>query len=244
MIEVHDVRKSFGAVQALGGVGFSAQDGQITALLGPNGAGKTTLLRTLVGLLKRDHGTIAIDGIDPARDPISVRRNIGFLTDQFGLYERLSTREYLAYFGALNGMHGAALRQRIEEVSELLSMDDILERRGKGFSQGQRIKVALARTLLHRPRNLLLDEPSRGLDVMSTRALRSALSALRRDGCCVVMATHVMQEVTHLCDDVIVIAKGHTVAQGSPEELCRRTGIANLEDAFVSLVGTDEGIAA
>jgi sodium transport system ATP-binding protein len=244
MIEVHDVRKSFGAVQALAGVGFSAQDGQITALLGPNGAGKTTLLRTLVGLLKRDHGTIAIDGIDPARDPISVRRNIGFLTDQFGLYERLSTREYLAYFGALNGMHGAALRQRIEEVSELLSMDDILERRGKGFSQGQRIKVALARTLLHRPRNLLLDEPSRGLDVMSTRALRSALSALRRDGCCVVMATHVMQEVTHLCDDVIVIAKGHTVAQGSPEELCRRTGIANLEDAFVSLVGTDEGIAA
>jgi sodium transport system ATP-binding protein len=244
MIEVHDVRKSFGAVQALGGVGFSAQDGQITALLGPNGAGKTTLLRTLVGLLRRDHGTIAIDGIDPARDPIAVRRNIGFLTDQFGLYERLTTREYLAYFGALNGMDGAALRQRIDEVADLLSMDDILERRGKGFSQGQRIKVALARTLLHRPRNLLLDEPSRGLDVMSTRALRSALSALRRDGCCVVMATHVMQEVTHLCDDVIVIAKGHTVAQGSPEELCRRTGIANLEDAFVSLVGTDEGIAA
>jgi sodium transport system ATP-binding protein len=244
MIEVHEVRKSFGAIQALGGVGFSAQDGQITALLGPNGAGKTTLLRTLVGLLKRDHGTISIDGIDPERDPIAVRRNIGFLTDQFGLYERLSTREYLAYFGELNGMGGAALRQRIDEVAELLAMDDILERRAKGFSQGQRIKVALARTLLHRPRNLLLDEPSRGLDVMSTRALRDALSALRRDGCCVIMATHVMQEVTHLCDDVIVIAKGHTVAQGSPQELCRRTGITNLEDAFVSLVGTDEGIVA
>jgi sodium transport system ATP-binding protein len=244
MIEVHEVRKSFGAIQALGGVGFSAQDGQITALLGPNGAGKTTLLRTLVGLLKRDHGTISIDGIDPERDPIAVRRNIGFLTDQFGLYERLSTREYLTYFGELNGMGGAALGQRIDEVAELLAMDDILERRGKGFSQGQRIKVALARTLLHRPRNLLLDEPSRGLDVMSTRALRDALSALRRDGCCVIMATHVMQEVTHLCDDVIVIAKGHTVAQGSPQELCRRTGITNLEDAFVSLVGTDEGIVA
>jgi sodium transport system ATP-binding protein len=125
----------------------------------------------------------------------------------------------------------------------MLSMDDILERRGKGFSQGQRIKVALARTLLHRPRHLLLDEPSRGLDVMSTRALRHAISALREEGCCVIMATHVMQEVTHLCDDVIVIAKGHTVAQGSPEELCRRTGIANLEDAFVSLVG-EEGIVA
>jgi len=244
MIEVEDVRKQFGEVQALGGVSFSARDGQITALLGPNGAGKTTLLRTLIGLLKRDHGSIAIDGVDPQQDPLAVRRNIGFLTDQFGLYERLSTREYLAYFGELNGMGGTALRERIDEVSELLAMDDILERRAKGFSQGQRIKVALARTLLHRPRHLLLDEPSRGLDVMATRALRHALTALRKDGCCVIMATHVMQEVTHLCDDVIVIAKGHTVAQGSPEELCRRTGIASLEDAFVSLVGTEEGIAA
>jgi sodium transport system ATP-binding protein len=244
MIEVHEVRKQFGAVQALGGVSFTARDGQITALLGPNGAGKTTLLRTLVGLLRRDHGSVSIDGVDPEQDPLAVRRNIGFLTDQFGLYERLSTREYLTYFGELNGMDGAALRQRIEEVSALLQMDDILERRTKGFSQGQRIKAALARTLLHRPRHLLLDEPSRGLDVMSTRALRHALAALRADGCCVIMATHVMQEVSHLCDDVIVIAKGHTVAQGSPEDLCRRTGIANLEDAFVSLVGTEEGIAA
>jgi len=244
MIEVQDVRKQFGEVKALGGVSFSARDGQITALLGPNGAGKTTLLRTLIGLLRRDHGSISIDGVDPEQDPLGVRRNIGFLTDQFGLYERLSTREYLRYFGELNGMGGPSLNTRIDEVSELLAMDDILERRAKGFSQGQRIKVALARTLLHRPRHLLLDEPSRGLDVMATRALRHALTALRADGCCVIMATHVMQEVTHLCDDVIVIAKGHTVAQGSPEELCRRTGIASLEDAFVSLVGTEEGIAA
>jgi sodium transport system ATP-binding protein len=175
---------------------------------------------------------------------MTVRANIGFLTDQFGLYERLSTREYLTYFGELNGMGKAVLRQRIDDVADMLSMDDILERRSKGFSQGQRIKVALARALLHRPRHLLLDEPTRGLDVMSTRAVRNALTALRAEGCCVVLATHVMQEVSHLCDDVIVIAKGHTVAQGSPEELCRRTGIANLEDAFVSLVGTEEGIAA
>ena len=243
MIEVHEVRKQFGAVQALGGVSFSARDGQITALLGPNGAGKTTLLRTLVGLLKRDHGSISIGGVDPEKDPLAVRRDIGFLTDQFGLYERLTTREFLTFFGELNGMGGAGLQNRIAEVSDLLAMDDILERRTKGFSQGQRIKVALARTLLHRPRHLLLDEPSRGLDVMSTRALRRALASLREDGCCVIMATHVMQEVTHLCDDVIVIAKGHTVAQGSPADLCERTGIANLEDAFVSLVG-EEGIAA
>ncbi len=244
MIHVEEVRKQFGKVQALGGVSFTAADGQITALLGPNGAGKTTLLRTLVGLLKRDHGQISIDGVDPAVDPLAVRNNIGFLTDQFGLYERLSTREYLVYFGELNGMDRPSIARRIDEVTELLGMDDILERRSKGFSQGQRIKVALARTLLHRPRNLLLDEPSRGLDVMSTRALRRALTALREDGCCVIMATHVMQEVTHLCDDVVVIANGFTVAQGSPAQLCERTGIANLEDAFVSLVGTDEGISA
>ena len=244
MIEVHEVRKAFGGVHALGGFSFTARDGQITALLGRNGAGKTTLLRTLVGLLKRDHGSILIGGVDPEQDPMAVRRNIGFLTDQFGLYERLTTREYLHYFGELNDMQAPALRTRIGEVAELLGMEDILDRRAKGFSQGQLIKVALARTLLHRPRHLLLDEPSRGLDVMSTRALRTALNALREDGSCVIMATHVMQEVTHLCDDVIVIAKGHTVAQGSPDELCRRTGITNLEDAFVSLVGTEEGIAA
>ena len=244
MIETNEVRKQFGAVQALGGVSFQARDGHITALLGPNGAGKTTLLRLLVGLLKRDHGSISVDGVDPAVDPMAVRRNMGLLTDQFGLYERLSTREYLTYFGELNGMAGPSLQARIDEVADLLAMNDIVERRAKGFSQGQRIKVALARTLLHRPRHLLLDEPSRGLDVMSTRALRSALHALRNDGCCIVMATHVMQEVTHLCDDVVVIARGHTVAQGSPQQLCERTGIASLEDAFVSLVGTEEGIVA
>ncbi len=244
MIEVHDVRKAFGAVQALGGVSFTARDGQITALLGPNGAGKTTLLRLLVGLLQRDTGSISVDGVDPAKDPLKVRNNIGFMTDQFGLYERLTTREYMAYFGELNGMSRAAIQTRTVEVARLLQMEEILDRNTKGFSQGQRIKVALARTLLHRPRHLLLDEPTRGLDVMSTRALRQALTTLRAEGCCIIMATHVMQEVTHLADDVIVIAKGNTVAQGSPAQLCADTGISNLEDAFVSLVGTDEGIAA
>jgi sodium transport system ATP-binding protein len=243
MIEVRDVRKQFGAIQALGGVSFTARDGQITALLGPNGAGKTTLLRTLIGLLQRDAGQIAIDGVDPERDPLTVRRNIGFLTDQFGLYERLSSREYLRYFGQLNNMEPAVLARRIDEVVALLGLEDIIDRRAKGFSQGQRIKLAMARTLLHRPHHLLLDEPTRGLDVMSTRALRRALAALRAEGCCVILATHVMQEVTQLCDDVIVIAKGLTVAQGTPQELCARTGIANLEDAFVSLVG-EEGIVA
>ncbi|MFC5461392.1 ATP-binding cassette domain-containing protein [Massilia niabensis] len=244
MIEVTDIHKRFGDVHALRGVSFTAADGRATALLGPNGAGKTTLMRTLVALLGRERGTVSIDGIDPAADPLGARRNVGLLTDQFGLYERLSTREYLRYFGRINGMDQAAIARRTDEVTELLGLEDILDRPCRGFSQGQRIKVALARTLLHRPRNLLLDEPTRGLDVMSTRALRRALAALRAEGCCIILATHVMQEVTQLCDDVIVIAKGQTVAQGSPRELCEQTGIASLEDAFVHLVGTEEGIAA
>jgi sodium transport system ATP-binding protein len=242
MIEVNNLCKHFGKVQALAGASFTARDGIITALLGPNGAGKTTLLRTLVGLLQRDHGTISIDGVDPAVDPMAVRRNVGVLTDQFGLYERLTTREYLRYFGQLNDMEDAAIENRTREVTELLSLEDIIDRRAKGFSQGQRIKVALARTLLHRPRHLLLDEPSRGLDVMSTRALRRALAALKADGCCVIMATHVMQEVIHSCDDVIVIANGTTVTQGTPQQLCEKAGLSSLEDAFVRLVGTEEGI--
>ncbi len=198
----------------------------------------------LVGLLRRDQGSIAIAGIDPEKEPLRVRNNIGFLTDQFGLYDRLTTREHLVYFAELHGLDRHAIAARIDDVVGLLAMDDIIERRTKGFSQGQRVKVALARTLLHRPRHLLLDEPSRGLDVMSTRALRRVLTTLRADGCCIIMATHVMQEVTQLCDDVIVIAQGKTVAQGSPQALCQQTGIANLEDAFVNLVGTEEGIVA
>jgi sodium transport system ATP-binding protein len=244
MIQVEEVRKRFGEFHALESVGFTARDGQTTALLGPNGAGKTTLLRILVGLLKRDGGKVEIDGVDPARDPLRVRRDIGFLTDQFGLYERLTTREHLVYFAQLHGMDAPSIRARIDEAVGMLAMEDIIDRRARGFSQGQRIKVALARALLHRPRHFLLDEPSRGLDVMSTRALRRVLTTLREQGSCIIMANHVMQEVTHLCDDVIVIAKGKTVAQGSPQALCELTGIANLEDAFVNLVGTDEGIVA
>jgi sodium transport system ATP-binding protein len=244
MIKVENLHKAFGKVQALNGASFSAADGQIVGLLGPNGAGKTTALRVLFGLLARDTGTVSIDGIDPAMEPIAARKKMGILTDQVGLYERLSTREHLRYFGELHGMKRSEIEAGTTDVVELLGMADIIDRRAAGFSQGQRLKVALARALLHKPRNLLLDEPTRGLDVMSTRALRRALQALRERGCCIIMATHVMQEVSHLCDDVIVIAQGKVVAQGAPQALCEQTGISNLEDAFVSLIGTEEGIAA
>ena len=244
MLSVQNLHKHFGNVAALDGATFTVQDGSIAALLGPNGAGKTTALRILFGLLRRDQGEVSIDGIDPARDPIAARKQLGILTDQVGLYERLTAREHLAYFGRLHGLSKARIGDATDEVVAMLAMEDILDRRTAGFSQGQRLKVALARALLHRPKNLLLDEPTRGLDVMSTRALRRALSALREKGCCIVMATHVMQEVLHLCNDVIVIARGRTVAHGTPRQLCERTGIDNLEDAFVALIGTEEGIAA
>lgn len=244
MIELHNVEKSFGKVKALDGASFRAEDGKITALLGPNGAGKTTAMRILFGLLKRDGGSVAVDGIDPQKDPISVRKSLGVLTDQVGLYERLSTREHLQYFGELHGMDKTSIDKATAEISALLGMEDILERRAAGFSQGQRLKVALARALLHSPKNVLLDEPTRGLDVMSTRALRKAISSLKARGCCVVFSTHVMQEVSTLSDEVIVMTKGKAVAAGTPQQLCERTGIANLEDAFVSLIGTEEGIAA
>jgi sodium transport system ATP-binding protein len=244
MIKINDVYKSFGAVAALNGLRLTARDGSITGLLGPNGAGKTTALRILFGLLRADRGSVTIDELDPASDPLAARQRLGIVTDQVGLYPRLTTREHLDYFGRLHGMNTAALARATPEIVALVGLEDIIDRRTAGFSQGQRMKVALARALLHRPRNLLLDEPSRGLDVVSARALRTALARLRDQGCCIVLASHVMQEVTQLCDDIVVIAQGRDVARGSAAELCERTGTSHLEDAFVALTGTAEGIAA
>lgn len=244
MILLDSVYKSFGAVVALDGLQFSAPDGRITGLLGPNGAGKTTALRILFGLLKADRGRAAIDELDPAREPLAARARLGIVTDQVGLYPRLTTREHLAYFGRLHGLSHAAVATAIEETVALVGLHDIIDRRAAGFSQGQRMKVALARALLHKPRSLLLDEPSRGLDVVAARALRTTLLALRERGCCIVLASHVMQEVSQLCDEVVVIAQGRSVARGSAAELCARTGTQQLEDAFVALTGIEEGIAA
>ncbi len=244
MIEVRGLRKAFGTVQAVDGVEFIARDGAITGLLGPNGAGKTTTLRMLYTLMRPDAGSILVDGLDAVRNTLAVREHLGVLPDARGLYKRLTARENIAYFARLHGLSGAAVRARVDEMVALLDMQDIAARRTEGFSQGQRVKVALARALVHDPRNIILDEPGNGLDVMATRALRAFLRNLRNEGRCVLFSSHIMQEVAALCDRIIVIAHGRVVAEGSPDELRARTGAATLEDAFVSLIGSGEGLAA
>ncbi|MEP7097548.1 MAG: ATP-binding cassette domain-containing protein [Dokdonella sp.] len=244
MIEVRDLRKSFGTVQAVDGVSFTAHDGEITGLLGPNGAGKTTTLRMLYTLMRPDTGQVLVDGIDAEVDPIGVRRRLGVLPDARGLYKRLSARENIEYFAHLQGLDAATRRSRIDALIGALDMADIADRRTEGFSQGQRVKTAIARALVHDPRNVILDEPTNGLDVMATRAMRSFMRKLKEEGRCVLFSSHIMQEVGALCDRIVVIAKGRVVADESPEELRAQTGTANLEDAFVKIIGSEEGLAA
>jgi len=244
MIKVSNLSKRIGEVQALDDLSFIAKDGQITGLLGPNGAGKTTCLRTVFGLLQADMGSAEIDGVDVAKSPIEAKQQLGLFPDPFGLYERLSPREYVSYFAELTGLSRVDAKAATAKVLSQLHMDDIADRRCKGFSQGQRMKTALAQAIVHQPTNIILDEPTRGLDVMSTRVLRELLKELKAHGHCVLFSSHVMQEVAALCDQVIVMAQGKVVAIGSPDELCEQTGKDSLEDAFIQLIGTDEGIAA
>jgi sodium transport system ATP-binding protein len=244
MIEVRDLRKSFGEVKAVDGVSFEARDGEITGLLGPNGAGKTTTLRMLYSLLPPDSGTIRIDGMDPTVDAMDIKRTLGVIPDSRGLYTRLTARENIRYYGELHGMPRATIEQRIEELTRTLDMAEFIDRRTEGFSQGQRVKVAIARAMVHQPQTVLMDEPSNGLDVMSTRALREYIRSLKRAGHSVVLSTHIMQEVAALCDRIVIIAKGRVAADGTAGELMQRAGQSSLEDAFVKLIGTDEGLLA
>jgi sodium transport system ATP-binding protein len=244
MLEVRDLYKAFGKVRAVDGASFIARDGQITGLLGPNGAGKTTTLRMLYTLMRPDRGQVLVDGADVAADPLAARRRLGVLPDARGLYKRLSCRESIEYFGALHGLDRATARKRCDELIALLDLKDIAERRTEGFSQGERVKTAIGCALVHDPRNLILDEPTNGLDVMSTRRMRGLILEFKRQGRCVLFSSHIMQEVAALCDSVVVIAKGRVVAHGTPDELRARTGESNLEDVFVKLIGSDEGLAA
>ena len=242
MIQTQNLTKSFGAIQALKDVSFIAANGQITGLLGPNGAGKTTCLRILYGVMQPDRGSAQIDGFDTQKQTLQAQQRIGALPDNQGLYPRLSARENIRYYGRLQGLAGENLEKRIAELTQTLDMEDIIDRRTEGFSSGQRVKVAIARAIIHKPPNILLDEPTNGLDVMSTRAMRSVIRRLRDEGKCVLFSSHIMQEVTALCDQIIIISKGEIVACGSPEEILAATGKTNLEDAFAAAIGTEEGL--
>lgn len=244
MIEVKDLHKAFGDVRAVNGVSFTARDGEITGLLGPNGAGKTTTLRMLYTLMKPDAGRVLVDGNDAYEDALAVRRRLGVLPDARGLYKRLTAAENIDYFGRLHGMPEDLLKRRREALIDALDMRDIAQRRTEGFSQGQRVKTAIARAMVHDPRNVLLDEPTNGLDVMATRAMRRFMNQLKDEGRCVLFSSHIMQEVAVLCDRIVVIAHGRVVADETPAELLAQTGEATLEDAFVEIIGTDEGLAA
>lgn len=236
MIVVKNLQKSFGDVKAVRGVSFAAPDGKITGLLGPNGAGKSTTLRILYTVLKPDAGTATIDGSDVVTHSLDARRRIGALPHGAGLYPQLSARENVAYYARLCGLDEAVIDDKVAGIIDLLEIGDFADRRTKGFSQGQRTKVSLARALVHDPQNIILDEPSNGLDVMATRSLRRLILKLKADGRCVLFSSHVMQEVAALCDDIVIIAAGKVAIDDSADGIRERTGCDDLEDAFVKAI--------
>jgi sodium transport system ATP-binding protein len=244
MIEVENISKSFGAVKAVAGVSFKAADGRITGLLGPNGAGKSTCLRVLSTVLDADAGTARVGGIDIGVDRRAARRMLGVLPHSSGLYQQLTGRENVEYYGRLHGLGEEALAARVDALIERLELGAIANRKAKGFSQGERTKIALARALVHDPQHLLLDEPTNGLDVMATRHLRDWLRELRRWGRCVLLSSHVMQEVEALVDDLVIIAAGRVTLTGTPAELAQRFPGRSLEDIFVEAVRGAERSAA
>ena len=244
MIEVAGLHKRFGKVVAVDDVSFTAADGVVTGLLGPNGAGKTTTLRVLSTLIVPDRGCALVDGLDVAVEPLEVRRRMGILPDARGLYPRLTAREHVHYYGELHGLAKDVISKRCDELMELLDLKAVADRRVEGFSNGERTKVALCRALVHDPKNVLLDEPTNGLDVMSTRGVRTLIRQLKAQSRCVVFSSHVMQEVAALCDRIVVVAKGRVVADGTADELRVRTGKDNLEEAFVQIIGSDAGLSS
>ena len=235
--------KSYRKRQVISDLSVEVESGQIVGLLGPNGAGKSTTLRMLYTVLKPDSGDALIDGRSVVADPLAARRSIGVLSHGAGVYNHLTARENITYFGELHGLSRADRNARAAELIEQLEMQPFADRLAKGFSQGQRLKTALARALVHKPRNLLLDEPTNGLDVMAVRGLRKILAQLRDAGHCVLFSSHVMQEVEQLCDEVVVITGGQVVAAGPLADVRARAGNLRLEDAFVSLTDGNGGDA-
>ena len=239
MIEAEGLTKRFGDIVAMDRVGFRAEDGRVTGLVGPNGAGKSTTLRVLCTVLKADTGRARVDGADVATEPLAVRRQIGVLPHLSGLYPNLTARENIAYYAAMQGMRGREAKRATDTVIERLDIGELSKRRAKSFSHGQGIRVALARAIVHRPQTVILDEPTNGLDVVAARALRELIRDLKREGRCLLFSSHVMQEVSMLCDDLVIISGGRVALSGTPDEIRRKTGSDDLEDAFVAAIGSE-----
>lgn len=242
MIRVRGITKRFDNVPVVKGLSFVAPNGAITGLLGANGAGKTTTMRMISGVLTPDEGAIDIDGVSPQENVTLAQQHFGALLDHAGLYERLTVRENIAYFARLRGLQGVELHERVASVLANLGLQKVADRATGGFSQGERMKVALGRALIHQPMHLLLDEPTNGLDVHTIRALRQLLKDLRDAGVCILYSSHVLGEVESLCEQIVVIAGGTIAGQGTRDELCRITATATLEEAFVALTGENEEI--
>jgi sodium transport system ATP-binding protein len=243
MIEAKNLSKRFGDIEAVRDVSFVARDGEITGILGANGAGKSTCLRMLYGVLTPDRGEASIDGIDMRGETSKARSHLGVLPHAAGLYGNLTARENIEYFGSLQGIGAERLRSRTADLVRVLGMEAFIERRAKGFSQGQRIKVALARALVHDPGNIVLDEPTNGLDVMAIRNLREMLLALKAQGRCVLFSSHVMQEVAALCDRVVIIGHGQVLADATVQSIRDSSGAGSLEEAFLQVLGDAEGVS-
>ena len=241
MIAARTLHKRFGSVVAVDNVSFEAPDRMVTGVLGPNGAGKTTTLRMITGLVRPSGGRVEIDGVDPQAGH-RARNNLGVLPDGAGLYQRLTAIEHLQYAARLAGLDPGAERDAIAAAIDRFELKELAARRTAGFSHGETRRVALARALLHDPHNVLLDEPTGGLDVIAARALRRLVRRLADAGKCVVMSTHIMQEATAVCDRLVVIAKGAVVAAGTPAEILAQAQCTTLEAAFLRVIGRDEAL--
>jgi sodium transport system ATP-binding protein len=242
MIALHGIRKTFGATVAVASVSFVARDGEVTGLLGPNGAGKTTLLRTLSGLLSPDEGHVLVDEVDVHRDRLAATRRLGVLPESAGLYDRLTVRDHLLYAGRLHGRGERELRARVDDLLTRMDLISMAGTRAAALSLGQRRRVALARMLVHDPANVVLDEPTNGLDVLGVRAVRGEIRGLAAAGRAVILSTHVMPEISAVCDRIVVLAKGRVMAEGTPFEIQHASGVDNLEEAFVRTIGSAEGL--
>lgn len=240
MIEIKGLKKSFGKVDAVKGISFNVNEGEIVGLLGENGAGKTTTLRMIATMLKPTDGNCSVNGYDILKESEKVRGEIGILFGgEVGLYDRLTARENIRYFALLNGMDKRKAEENIDKLTKILEMGEYIDRKVGKFSRGMKQKVAIARSIVHDPSVMLFDEPTIGLDVTSTRIIQKFILKCKKENKAIIFSSHSMNEVEKLCDRVVIINKGEVVENGTIEELKEKYNNEDLEEVFVKLIGGD-----